>query len=108
MTRLASRAALILAFVALAPRVPAGEPSWQRLTNDGLLKQRPVWSPDGRKVVYARHFGSTIFLFLRDLDTDKEERLTNRNDPEYDAVFAPDGLSLLFSFDKLSPNQGDI
>jgi len=86
----------------------AGDHDWKRITTDGHFKQRPVWSPDGRQVVYARHVGSTIFLFLRDLETSREERLTNRSDPEYDAVFAPDGLSLLFSFDKLSPNQGDI
>ena len=101
-------ASLFIVFMTVAAQLVAGDPEWQRITNDGSFKQRPVWSPDGQKVVYSRHAGSTIFLFLRDLDTDQEERLTSRTDPEYDAVFAPDGLSLLFSFDKLSPNQGDI
>jgi TolB protein len=108
MRRLGSTTTLSLMFLTVAAQLFAGDQEWQRITNDGALKQRPVWSPDGRRVVFARHAGSTIFLFLRDLETDKEERLTNRNDPEYDAVFAADGLSLLFSFDKLSPNQGDI
>jgi len=86
----------------------AEEASWARLTRDGAFKQRPVWSPDGSKLVFARHSGSQISLFLQDVARNTEERLTTRTDPEYDAVFAPDGASLIFSFDKTSPNQGDI
>ncbi len=86
----------------------AAEPDLVRLTTDGHLKQRPCWSPDGQPVVFARHQGSTIFLFLRDLKTGQEERLTSHTFPEYDAVFSPDGLSLLLSFDKATPGQGDI
>jgi TolB protein len=83
-------------------------PGVVRLTTDGHFKQRPCWSPDGRQVAFARHQGATIFLYLRDLQTGKEERLTTGDSPEYDAVFAPDGRSLLLSFDKTSPNQGDL
>ncbi len=86
----------------------AAEPDVIRLTNDGHLKQRPCWSPDGQQVVFARHRGDSIFLFLHDVKSRKEERLTSQNFPEYDAVFSPDGKELLLSFDKLSPNQGDI
>lgn len=86
----------------------AAEQDLIRLTHDGHLKQRPCWSPDGQQVIFARHQGDTIFLFLRDLKTGQEERLTKQTFPEYDAVFSPDGKELLLSFDKLSPNQGDI
>jgi TolB protein len=86
----------------------AAEPAVVRLTSDGHLKQRPCWSPDGKQVVFARHQGATIFLFLRDLKSGQEERLTSHNTPEYDAVFSPDGTNLLLSFDKTSPNQGDL
>ncbi len=79
-----------------------------RLTSDGHFKQRPCWSPDGRQVIFARHRGTTIFLYLRDVRTGEEERLTSHMSPEYDAVFSPDGKELLFSFDKTSPNQGDF
>ena len=98
------------AILALIPLValplPAAEPV--RLTSDGLLKQRPVWFPDNRQLVFARHDGSTIFLFVLDTESGEERRLTDRDDPEYDAVPAPDGGSLLFAFDMVSPNQGDI
>lgn len=92
----------------MALPVFAAGPDLVRLTTDGYLKQRPCWSPDGKQVVFARHRGETIFLFLRDLMTGQEERLTSHNSPEYDAVFSPDGMSMLLAFDKLSPNQGDI
>jgi len=79
-----------------------------RHTTDGQLKQRPCWSPDGQQVVFARHLGDTIFLYLLDVKIGKEERLTKQAAPEYDAVFSPDGKELLMSLDRLSPNQGDI
>ncbi|MFQ5732543.1 MAG: TolB family protein, partial [Planctomycetaceae bacterium] len=86
----------------------AAEPPLTRLTNDGRLKQRPCWSPDGKTLVFARHVGATIQLVLLDVTTGKERRLNKRNAPEYDAVFSPDGKRLAFAFDKASPNQGDM
>ena len=79
-----------------------------RVTSDGHFKQRPCWSPDGTQVVFARHRANTIFLYLRDMATGQEERLTSEQFPEYDAVFSPDGKELLLAYDKASPNQGDI
>ena len=100
--RLSCLFALLVLFVANAP---AAEPL--RLTTDGLLKQRPVWSPDGASLVFARHQGSTIFLFLREADG-SERRLTKSKDPEFDAAWSPDGKRLVFTFDKTVPNQGDM
>ncbi len=89
------------------PRPPSSsEPI--RLTDDGHFKQRPNWSPDGSWLVFARHKGATIFLYLRAADGSIERRLTETNSPEYDALWSPDGTRLAFSFDKTSPNQGDI
>jgi TolB protein len=95
----------VLAGFALHGDEPAGV---RRLTQDGWLKQRPMWSPDGQWLVFARHRGSTITLWLRSADGQEERRLTDHKDPEFDAAFAPDGSRLLFAFDKASPNQGDI
>lgn len=86
------------------------EPPWEfvRLTEDGHFKQRPAWSPDGQWLVFARHRGAGIFLYVRAADGSQERRLTDRTDPEFDAVWSPDGKRLAFAFDKTSPNQGDL
>lgn len=93
--------------ICFASPLSAEPPIFIRITDDGHFKQRPAWSPDGKTLVFARHQGATIFLFLRDLDG-VERRLTDAKYSEYDAVFSPDGQRLLFSFNKASPNQGDI
>jgi len=79
-----------------------------KLTADGLLKQRPAWLADNRQLVFARHEDDTIRLYLLDTQSGSEQRLTDRDVPEYDAVPSPDGKSFLLAFDKISPNQGDI
>ena len=79
----------------------------RRLTFDGHLKQRPMWSPDGSSLVFARHQGATIFLFVRSADG-TERRLTSGKDPEFDACWSPDGKRLAVCFDKTVPNQGDM
>ena len=83
-------------------------PTFIRLTHDGFFKQRPAWSPDGKQLVFARHRGATIYLYLLTPENGREHRLTDRTDPEYDAVWSPDGKELAFVFDKTSPGQGDL
>ncbi|MBL6705719.1 MAG: PD40 domain-containing protein [Planctomycetaceae bacterium] len=92
----------------IAHELPPRDTTLTRITDDGYFKQRPAWSADGKHLVFARHRGTTIFLWLRILESGQEERLTKTEHPEYDAVFSPDGKELLFAYDKASPNQGDI
>lgn len=94
--------------VAFSLFASVADAQFTKLTKDGRLKQRPNWSPDGKTLVFARHTGSKIQLFLLDIKTGKERRLTKSKSPEYDAVWSPDGKRLAFAFDKTSPNQGDI
>ena len=54
--------------------ISAGEPS--RITRDGLLKQRPAWSPDGKLLAFSRHRGDKIAVFLCKPDGSDERRLT--------------------------------
>ncbi len=84
------------------------EPAPIRITRDGLFKQRPAWSPDGKLLAFSRHRGDKIFVFLSKPDGSDERRLTERTDPEYDAVWSPDGRRLALAVDKASPNQGDM
>lgn len=84
----------------------AGEP--RRITPDGPLIQRLSFAPDGAAVVFARHEGETIRLYRRNLTSGEESRLTDREAPEFDAVYSPDGQSLLLALDETTPNQGNI
>jgi TolB protein len=86
----------------------ATPPQPVRITRDGLFKQRPMWSPDGKALTFARHRGATIFVYVCAADGSQERRLTQRTDPEYDAAWSPDGKRLAFSFVKTAPNQGDV
>ena len=96
-------------FVARLATVAVGQqPAVVRLTTDGHLKQRPVWSPDGKSLLFTRHQGATIFLYVLTVEDKTERRLTMAKDPEFDAVYSPDGKRIAFSYDKSSPNQGDI
>jgi dipeptidyl aminopeptidase/acylaminoacyl peptidase len=85
----------LIATVAIC--VGADEPKIVRLTTDGHFKQRPAWSPDGSWLAFTRHQGATIFLFLRSADGSQEKRLTMRKEPEFDAVWSPDGRELFYN-----------
>jgi TolB protein len=94
------------AFAVCTYAAVAAEPV--RVTEDGRLKQRPVFSPNGEFVTFARHEADRILLYERNLATGEETRLTDGDGPEFDAVYAPDGLSLLYAFDRVSTNQGNM
>jgi TolB protein len=82
-----------------------------RLTTDGLPKQRPVWSPDGRRLAFARHEagGTHIWQYVMEVDKPASaRRLTNRPAPDYDGAFTPDGKSLLLVAVAQSGTQGNL
>lgn len=99
--RLASFVGLLL-----ATNLRAADPV--AVTSDGLLKQRPSWSPNGREMAFTRHEEANILVYVLDLATGAERRLTDRSDPEFDAVYSPDGERVLLAIDSVSPNQGNI
>lgn len=85
-----------------------GPPELRKLTADGLLKQRPVWSPVSPQICFARHEGSKILLWLLDPQTGEKRRLTARDMPEYDASWSPDGKQLVFCCVTFAGGQGNV
>jgi len=76
---------LVLLLILLTTPTLAQQPTAVRLTTDGHLKQRPAWSPDGKSLLFTRHQGATIFLFVLTPEDKTERRLTMGKDPEFDA-----------------------
>jgi serine/threonine protein kinase len=67
-----------------------------RLTNDSGLTLTPVWSNDGRSIVYALAAGTLPHLFRRDLTTSASEELTPSGKFQFAGSFSPDGNTLFF------------
>src|SRR5689334_17460612 len=90
---------LLCFFVATPlPSISAAEPAVVRLTTDGHLKERPVWSPDGKSLLFTRHEGATIFLYVRSTEDKTERRLTMGKDPDFDATYSADGKRIAYSY----------
>ncbi len=105
---------------------PPETPRAYRLTFDGYFKQRPNFSPDGKRLVFARHVGKKVRLFLADVESAakaeeltkapiklvNDRRLTDKLDgtgrkEEYDAVWSPDGKRLAFTYNQ-KPGALDV
>lgn len=93
------------------PEPSSPMPDVVRLTNDDEFEHRPVWHPDGKRILFARHEdgGNAIHLYVMNAKPDSTpKRITRRNDPEYNAVVSPDGGQILFTAVAVSGTQGNL
>jgi serine/threonine protein kinase/Tol biopolymer transport system component len=67
-----------------------------RLTNDSGLALTPVWSNDGRSIVYSLAAGTLPHLFRRDLTASASEELVPPGTFQFAGSFSPDGNTLFF------------
>jgi Tol biopolymer transport system component/imidazolonepropionase-like amidohydrolase len=96
-----------VAFTALGDLwlLTVGDPKPARLTDDAFMEIEPAWSPDGRTLAYVsdRRGVGTLDLYLRDMATGQERRLTETVESLSMPVFSPDGskiaLTMLVSDD---------
>ncbi|EQD82501.1 WD40 repeat protein [Saccharopolyspora erythraea NRRL 2338] len=68
----------------------------EAVVSDGGYNTGPAWSPDGRTLVYAGDRAGTLDLWLHDLETGQDRRLTDLEGDETGAVFSPDGSAVAF------------
>jgi Tol biopolymer transport system component len=69
----------------------------QQLTNGSYYKQSPAWSPDGKQIAYSSDKAGTADIYILDLATKSERRVTNLADSaEIEPAWSPDGKKLAF------------
>lgn len=69
----------------------------QQLTDDKFYKEDPAWSPDGKRIAYSSDKGGTEDLYLLDVATKAEKRLTSfAESAEVSCAWSPDGKMLAY------------
>lgn len=85
----------------------AGAPPTRRLTHSGHFKQRPVWSADGKKLLFSQHRGGKIGLVVFAGDPATETLLAAAI-PQYDGSWSPDGARFVYTRVGQTPGQGNL
>ena len=68
-----------------------------RLTNDKYYKEDPAWSPDGRRIAYSSDKAGTEDLYVLDVASKSERRITSEADSaEVSAAWSRDGRNLAY------------
>lgn len=69
----------------------------ENLTKDAALDADPAWSPDGQSIVYTSDKGGGLpQLWIRDLKTGKDRKLTNIDTQPLGAAWSHDGSRIAF------------
>ena len=75
------------------------EPQERALTQNEFVNWGPYWYPDGVHVIYAtsKHGHSNYELYVMNVDTGGEERITFHEGFDGLPVFSPDGKRLMWT-----------
>jgi len=69
----------------------------QNLTRDAFFDTDPAWSPDGQRLAWASdRAGELLDLWVRDMRTGVERRLTSLATSEMGPTWSPDGTRIAF------------
>ncbi len=69
----------------------------RNLTKDAAYDTDPAWSPDGKHLVYASDKnGGLLQLWLRDVATNQDRKLTNLTTQPLAPAWSPDGARIAF------------
>ncbi len=73
-----------------------GNPEPAQLTNDPFLDVDPTWSRDGRRLAYVsdRRGTGTMDLYVRDMATGEDRRVTGTEEDLLQPSWSPDGRTL--------------
>jgi Tol biopolymer transport system component/DNA-binding winged helix-turn-helix (wHTH) protein len=85
---------------ATAPPVSRAKSTLVRLTNNSAIDCRPVWSPDGRTIVFSSNRDGKYEIYLMDADGSNVRRLTNNLADDVNPNWSPDGRRILFDSER--------
>jgi len=77
--------------------VPAGGGPARQLTIGPGYHSQPAWSPDGRRLAYVVDRDRNLDLWVKDLETGGERRLTRHSQVDVSPRWSPDGRRILFT-----------
>jgi Tol biopolymer transport system component len=69
----------------------------ERLTNDAAVETDIAWSPDGTQLVFSADRAGSMDLYVRDLRTGQDRRLTTSPEAEMGGTFSPDAKWIAFT-----------
>ena len=77
--------------------------SLKRLTFDRAIDAEPVWSPDGKRIMFASSRGGMFRLYVKNADGSEDEKLLpldpSDDADEYPTSWSPDGSHFLYDRD---------
>lgn len=102
----------LIAALILGPGAGAFQPGpVVQVTRDGLDKERPSWSPDGKRLTFSRQEPDSEHMWQYLIEPgpgSSARRLTDRKTPDYHGVFSPDGKRILLVAVAQSGTQGNL
>ena len=68
----------------------------QQVTDDVFADTDPAWSPDGTQLAFASDRAGDMDIWVRDLRTSRDRRLTSMPNAEVAPAWSPDGTQIAF------------
>jgi len=68
----------------------------RQLTSGLAIDRQPVYSPDGRSVMFSSNRGGTLDLWEVSVETGEMHRVTDDPEDDWDPAYAPDGQNMFW------------